>query len=140
MDRIVTIGNAVAPYASILTIASFIITVINLIIATRINKRVKKSDYRKNIQDHVDALVGCCATLRNDQTIVKDELFDDIWEHLDTIDIVYAEVIGRKLSKKVKDLKEYISSDEARKPENFSLGARRLSTFAKELKDRGEKF
>nr|MBQ4454380.1 hypothetical protein [Clostridia bacterium] len=140
INKIVAFGNSITPYTNIITIISFLATVITLIITSRISKIVKKSDYRKNIREHVDALAGCCSTLRNDKTIVKDELFDDIWEHLDTIDIIYGEVIGKKLIKKVHELKQYISSEETRKPENFSECARRLSTFAKELKNLGEKF
>lgn len=140
VNRIVELGTSVAPYSNLITILSFIITIITLIITARISKIVKKSDYRKNIREHVDALMGCCSTLRNDKAIVKDELFDDIWEHLDTIDITYGEVIGKKLIKKVRELKEYISSEESRKQENYSECARRLSSFAKELKNLGEKF
>lgn len=133
-------GNALTPYASIVAVISFILTVITLAMTARISRIVKKSDYRKNIQEHYNALIGCCSTLRNDKTIVKDELFDNIWEHLDTIDITYGEVIGKKLNKKVHDLKDYISSEEPRKQENFSECARRLSSFAKELLNLGEKF
>lgn len=140
IDKIIIFGNSVTPYANIITILSFILTIATLIITTRISRIVKKSDYRKNIREHVDALNGCCSTLRRDKSIVKDELFEDIWEHLDTIDITYGEVVGKKLNIKIHELKEYILSEETRKPENFSECARRLSTFAKELLNLGEKF
>ena len=126
--------------AGIASIASLVITVFTLVITTRIHKYVNQSDYRKNIKEYIDVFLGCCATLRNDRDVINDSLFDDIWEKLDAIDIYYEDVLGKKLIRKIRNLKEYMLSEEARNAANYGEDARRLSSLAKELQKQESKF
>ena len=126
--------------AGIASIASLVITIITLVITTRIHKYVNQSDYRKNIKEYIDVFLGHCATLRNDRDVINDSLFDDIWEKLDAIDIYYEDVLGKKLIRKIRDMKEYMLSAEARNAANYGEDARRLSSLAKELQKQESKF
>ena len=103
----------VAQIADITGILSFLIGILTFITTLRIRSKIRanleKSDYIKEIDNHVNDLKSYYDTMIKDE-LYTSELLDTIDVTLDDIQILYGSILPKKLSGQIRKLRNFIKN------------------------------